>query len=195
MTVSSEGDQPLFTNISAENESSTEPTELESLCINCHENGVTKLLLTRIPHYKEIILMSFNCEQCGFSNNEIQSGGMIQEKGLKIQVTIANERDLCRQVVKSDYATIKVPELELEIPPKGQKGEISTVEGILERTVSALDQDQPVRRHLDPEGAEQIDTFITRIRDTLSMNHPFTLEVDDPSGNSFVENPHAPGNA
>ena len=139
--------------------------------------------------------MSFNCEQCGFSNNEIQSGGMIQEKGLKIQVTIANERDLCRQVVKSDYATIKVPELELEIPPKGQKGEISTVEGILERTVSALDQDQPVRRHLDPEGAEQIDTFITRIRDTLSMKHPFTLEVDDPSGNSFVENPHAPGYA
>ena len=90
--------------------------------------------------------MSFHCEIFGFSNNEIQSGGVIQEKGLKIKVIIENERDLSRQVVKSDFASVNIPELELEIPPKGQKGEISTVEGILQRTVAALMQDQPVRK-------------------------------------------------
>ena len=67
-------------------------------------------------------------------------------------------------VVRSDFATVTVPELELEIPPKGQKGEISTVEGILARTVAALEQDQPVRRHMDPEGAEQIDKFVAKIQ-------------------------------
>ena len=65
----------------------------------CGENGVTRLLLTKIPHYKEIILMSFHCEHCGFKNNEIQSGGVIQEKGVRITVTVANERDLSRQVL------------------------------------------------------------------------------------------------
>ena len=65
----------------------------------CGENGVTRLLLTKIPHYKEIILMSFHCEQCGFKNNEIHSGGVIQEKGVRITVTVANERDLSRQVL------------------------------------------------------------------------------------------------
>lgn len=190
MTVSGE---PLFSNLSAEDANCSEPTEIESLCVNCQENGETKLLLTRIPHYKEIILMSFNCQHCGYSNNEIQSGGVIQEKGLQVKVVISSERDLSRQVVKSDYATVRIPELELEIPPKGQKGEISTVEGILSRTVTALEQDQPVRRHMDPEGAEQIDAFVARIQDTLSLKTPFTLELDDPSGNSFVENPHAPG--
>ena len=190
MTVSSD---PLFSNLSAEEANCSEPTEIESLCVNCQENGETKLLLTRIPHYKEIILMSFNCQHCGYSNNEIQSGGVIQEKGLQVKVVISSERDLSRQVVKSDYATVKIPELELEIPPKGQKGEISTVEGILSRTVTALEQDQPVRRHMDPEGAEQIDAFVAKIQDTLSLKTPFTLELDDPSGNSFVENPHAPG--
>jgi len=190
MTVSND---PLFSNLSAEDANSTEPQEIESLCINCGENGVTKLLLTRIPHYKEIILMSFHCEYCGFSNNEIQSGGMIQEKGLKIKVIIESDRDLSRQVVKSDFATVNIPELQLEIPPKGQKGEISTVEGILQRTVAALMQDQPVRIHMDPEGAEQIEKFVARIQDTLSLSSPFTLEIDDPTGNSFVENPNAPG--
>ena len=40
--------------------------------------GMTRLLLTKIPHYKEVILMSFNCDHCGLSNNELQSGGKIQ---------------------------------------------------------------------------------------------------------------------
>ena len=49
MTVSND---PLFSNLSAEDANFTEPQEIESLCINCGENGITKLLLTRIPHYK-----------------------------------------------------------------------------------------------------------------------------------------------
>eukprot|EP00090_Calanus_glacialis_P037142 TRINITY_DN6369_c0_g1_i1.p1 TRINITY_DN6369_c0_g1~~TRINITY_DN6369_c0_g1_i1.p1 ORF type:complete len:448 (-),score=170.81 TRINITY_DN6369_c0_g1_i1:80-1423(-) len=183
---------PVFSNLSADDINS-EPTEIESMCMNCHKDGVTKLLLTLIPHYKEIILMSFNCEHCGLSNNEIQSGGVIQEKGLKLTVTISNERDLSRQLVKSDYATLTIPELELEIPPKGQKGEITTVEGVMERTISGLEQDQPVRRHMDPEGAKQIDDYIVRMRATLKLAEPFTVLLDDPSGNSFIENPTAPG--
>jgi zinc finger protein len=51
----------------------------------------------------------------------------------RIEIRIRNERDLSRQVVKSDYATITVPEIELEIPPISQKGEISTVEGVISR--------------------------------------------------------------
>jgi C4-type Zn-finger protein len=45
-----------------------------------------------------------------------------QEKGIRFIVSIENARDMSRQVVKSDYATISVPELELEIPPTEKKG-------------------------------------------------------------------------
>ena len=85
--------------------------------------------------------MSFHCEECGFKNNEIQSGGVIQEKGVRITVTLANERDLSRQVlftivnaivyhresiqvVRSDSASVLVPAIDLEIPATGQKGEV-----------------------------------------------------------------------
>jgi len=170
----------------------SEPTIVESLCMSCGENGVTRLLLTKIPHYKEIILMSFHCEHCGFKNNEIQSGGVIQEKGVRITVTLANERDLSRQVVRSDSASVLVPAIDLEIPATGQKGEVTTLEGLLQRTITGLSQDQPIRRALHPDDAEKIDQYIERVEQLLSVSKPFELTVVDPSGNSWVENPHAP---
>ena len=45
--------QPLFKNIRGEVEE-LEATEIESLCVACEENGITKLLLTKIPFYKEV---------------------------------------------------------------------------------------------------------------------------------------------
>ncbi|KAI8431686.1 hypothetical protein MSG28_016158 [Choristoneura fumiferana] len=62
---------PIFRDLSAE-DPDPEVTEVESLCMNCHANGMTRLLLTRIPYYKNVVLMSFSCEECGYQNNEIQ---------------------------------------------------------------------------------------------------------------------------
>ena len=46
---------------------------IESLCMNCEEQGTTRLFLTRIPFFKEVVLMSFECPHCGYRNSEIQS--------------------------------------------------------------------------------------------------------------------------
>lgn len=66
--------------------------------------------------------MSFNCDSCGYQNNEIQSGGQVQELGIKFKVKLTQQTDLSRQIVKSDYASLIVPEIDLEIPPNSQKG-------------------------------------------------------------------------
>ena len=66
--------------------------------------------------------MSFNCDNCSYQNNEIQSGGMVQDLGIKYKVKIIQPQDLSRQIVKSDYASLNVPEIDLEIPPDSQKG-------------------------------------------------------------------------
>ena len=50
---------------------------------------------------------------------------------------------------------------------------ISTVEGMLSRTISGLTQDQPVRRHMDPEGAKQIDEYVKKIESLLTLTEPF----------------------
>jgi len=66
--------------------------------------------------------MSFECEHCGFSNNELQSGGQIQEKGIKIVLEIKDTSDLNRQIVKTDSTSVTIPSLEFEIPAYSQKG-------------------------------------------------------------------------
>lgn len=66
--------------------------------------------------------MSFNCEECGYQNNEIQSGATLAEKGIKIILNVQTKDDLNRQVVKTDYTSVKIVELDFEIPAKSQKG-------------------------------------------------------------------------
>uniref|UniRef100_A0A3Q3WYH3 Zinc finger protein ZPR1 n=1 Tax=Mola mola TaxID=94237 RepID=A0A3Q3WYH3_MOLML len=181
----------LFKDISADGDD-WEPTEIESLCMNCHENGTTRLLLTKIPFFKEIIVSSFSCPHCSWSNTEIQSAGRIQDQGVCYTLRVRTKQDLNREVVKTDSATTRIPELGFEIPPYTQKGALSTIEGILDRAVAGLEQDQPLRRAMEPEVADKIHEFVQKLRKLKEVESEFTLVIEDPSGNSFVENPVAP---
>ena len=73
-----------------------QPMELESLCVSCEENGMTKLLMTKIPFFREIIISSFDCEHCGFRNNEVQFGGTLPDYGVEILFRILSKADLNR---------------------------------------------------------------------------------------------------
>ncbi|CAG0919626.1 unnamed protein product [Notodromas monacha] len=185
------GDQ-LFLPLQAD-DGEPQVTTIASMCVECGKDGETRLLLTRIPFYKDVVLMSFHCDDCGYSNNELQSAARIEEKGVKFEVlTVRSRADLDRKVVKSDHASVSFPSLDLEIPSGSQKGEITTVEGILSRVVRGLKQEQVVRKIVEPENAAKIEEFIERVEKTLELSEPFSMILSDPSGSSFVENPRAP---
>ncbi|XP_056461721.1 zinc finger protein ZPR1 [Gadus chalcogrammus] len=181
----------MFRDINADDEDS-QPTEIESMCMNCHEDGMTRLLLSKIPFFKEVIVSSFRCDHCHWSNTEIQSAGRIQDQGIRYTVKIRSKPDLDREVVRSDSAITKIPELDFEVPAYTQKGSLSTIEGLLDRAVVALQQDQDVRRAEFPDLALQIDEFVNKLQKLKHVEEEFTLIIEDPSGNSFVENPVAP---
>ncbi|XP_060764687.1 zinc finger protein ZPR1 [Neoarius graeffei] len=193
MSVISEGRVRgvLFKDINADEEDA-EPTEIESLCMNCYENGKTRLLLTKIPFFREIIISSFTCSHCHWTNTEIQSAGRIQDQGVCYTLHIKTKEDMNREVVKTDSAITRIPELDFEIPAFTQKGSLSTIEGLLDRAVAGLEQDQPIRRATDPEVADKIDQFIERLKKLKDVEEEFTLIINDPSGNSFIQNPFAP---
>uniref|UniRef100_A0A0N4Z1B5 Zinc finger protein ZPR1 n=1 Tax=Parastrongyloides trichosuri TaxID=131310 RepID=A0A0N4Z1B5_PARTI len=182
-------DSTVFKDLSADDDQQV-PYEIESFCFNCHKNGVTKLMCTRIPFYKQVIVMSFRCEHCGFSNNEIQSGEKVQEFGTEIVLKVKEMDDLNRQVVKSEFAQIEIPELDLEIPPKSQPGEITTVEGILGRVKEGLEQNQVLRRVEHPDDAKRIDDFIEKLETYRQLKAPWTLKLKDASGNCYIQNPN-----
>ncbi|EDX02172.1 zinc finger protein ZPR1 [Drosophila yakuba] len=182
--------EPIFREINAEQ--TDEVVEIESACMNCFETGVTRLLPTKIPFFREVVLMSFKCDHCGHINNEMQSASEIQKSGIRIELQVRSVADLNRRVVRSDNSSISIPEVELEIPVQSQKGEVTTVEGIIERTIAGLSQDQDKRRIDHPEAAASIDKYIERLHSLKEVTTPFRLLLEDISGNSFVENPLAP---
>ena len=173
-------------------EAEGEITVLKSLCMNCEEQGITRLLLTRIPFFRDVILMAFECPHCGFRSSEVQSAE-VQARGCCFTVTLTTKQDLNRQLVKGEKATVTLPELEFEIPAGTQGGVFTTAEGLLDRAIENLNNTQTMRRAMDPEGADAVEKFLIRLRSLRDgESFPFTLILDDPTGNSFFENPCAP---
>lgn len=162
------------------------PTEIESLCMNCHQQGTTRLLLTSIPFYKDVVLMSFSCPHCHYRSSEVQPGGAIAAKGISLTLTASRAADLQRSVLLSDAATVSVAELELTVPPAA-RGRLTTVEGILGDVADGLTFHQAERRAADPAQAAAVDAFLRRLAATRVGVDPFTLTVRDPSGNSHIE--------
>jgi len=161
------------------------------------------MLLTVIPYFREVIVVSFHCEHCGYKNNDIQAAGEIQPLGSIYTVKCNSYDDLDRQLVKSEHCLISIPEYQLQIP--AGRGQFTTVEGVLSDTIRDLEHDQPLRKIQHPELFEKIGQLVEKLRlivpdldkdDTLDvkpmreaqgpMPH-FTLKLEDPSGNSFVE--------
>ena len=101
--------------------------------MNCYEKGNTRLLLTRIPHYKDVILSSFECDSCHFKNNDIQPAQGIEPTGVLITVHVTKNIDLNRQFVKSNYGIIRIKELDFEQEPLSTNGVLTTIEGSSER--------------------------------------------------------------
>ncbi|KAL8861710.1 MAG: hypothetical protein Q9178_001911 [Gyalolechia marmorata] len=159
---------------------------IESLCINCEENGETRLFLTKIPYFREIIIMSFSCDHCGFENTDIQSAGQIQERGAKYTLKVTEVDDMERQIVKSDIAILRLETLDIEVP--AGRGRLTNIEGVVCDILKDLEAGQRQRKKDDPDLWQKIDDLVQPLlKMALNQNFPFTITLDDPSGNSWIE--------
>jgi len=53
--------------------------------------------------------------------------------------------------------------------------EVTTVEGIIQRAIAGLEQEQPFRTICDPATAVQIGEFLTKLQNLKSVKSPFTM--------------------
>lgn len=170
-----------------------EMNEFESMCPKCEENGTTRLMFAMIPHFKEIIVSSFECPHCHELNRSVQFGGAYGPKKLQYHLQVRDRKDLNRQVIKGDFATLSIPELDLELGPDAQQGSLNTVEGVLQQVRDGLEFQQPARKALNPELHDKIEAFIARLEKYQSLELPFDLWLEDPAGNSYIEGVYQPG--
>ena len=146
--------------------------------------GTTRLLLTKIPFFREIILMSFYCDHCHFKNTEVQPAGAIQERGSKYTFKASQPDDLERQVVKSDTSVFRIEDLDIEIPPG--RGRLTNVEGIISDVLKDLEAGQQERKKLEPEIFDKIAEVVQSLIKLINSAR-FTISLDDPAGNSWIE--------
>lgn len=125
-------------------------------------------------------------------------------EGTVYTAKILDRGDLNRQLVKSASCSVTIPQYELTIPPSC--GQLTTVEGLIRDIVADLSTDQPLRKYQDENAYMKIQSIINSIKTVLDDDEedeevtgpkepkeksdtfpPFTVQLDDPSGNSFIE--------
>jgi zinc finger protein len=106
-------------------------------------------------------------------------------------------------MLKSDTAGLEIPEIDLVLQPGTLGGRFTTLEGLLNEIYSELST--KVFRTGDQfnsgEGQQGLDlgkdernfeTFLKGLKECMSASRKFTIVLDDPVSNSYLQNLYAP---
>jgi zinc finger protein len=158
-------------------------------CSNCEGMGAVQMCTSSIPFFKEIIIMAFICDHCGYRNSEIKEGGGISDKAKKITLTLTEMDDLNRDIFKSDTAKFTIKELGFDMEPGSLGSVYTTVEGLLVKLIDQLKANNPFGQGDSAMDKKYMD-FLDRLSEFKDgKNLPFTLILDDPADNCFVYSP------
>ena len=174
-----------------------EVIHFQEKCYNCGKMGELRMVQTIVPYFKEIILMSFTCDECGFRSNEIKAGGPIAAKGKKITLKVTNPEDMSRDFLKSETASIDIPEIELHISQGSMGGKFTTIEGLLQALKSEFERMHQFDlgdsiEHGNKDQKQKVLQFLQTLDMMSTGTIPFTIIVDDPVANSYIQNLYAP---
>lgn len=100
-------------------------------CSHCGQQGTNEMCEIDIPGFRRCIIMAFNCTNCGSRSNEVKPMGSYGDKARKWTLKVETPADLNRDVLKSDTASIIIPDLDFEMCMGTLGGLFTTVEGLI----------------------------------------------------------------
>jgi len=199
--VAAPEEQPLSSVQEEEQDASGEIVEAENeeiyvfrgVCSSCGHPLDTLMKKVLIPYFKDVLIMSTNCDRCGYRDNEVKSGSAISDKGKRIILKVEDREDLSRDILKSETAGLEIPEIELVLQQGTLGGRFTTLEGILEQIYEELSEKVFASGDAsDAEGRSSFEIFLGKLKEVKDAARPFTLILDDPLANSYVQNLYAP---
>ncbi len=127
-----------------------------------------------VPFFGRLMLTCVKCP-CGYKHSDVMVLG--EREPCRYVLKVEGPRDLYAKVIKSSFAKVTIPELGVEITPgPSSEGFVTNVEGILERV-------EEVCAALEGEAKEN---FLNKLREAREGRLPFTLVVEDRTGNSAI---------
>lgn len=157
-----------------------------TLCGECGEPGHNKMCTVTIPFVKNIIIMSFLCEFCGFKDAEVKGSNEITPKGKLFTLHVTNFNDLKRECFKSETASLTIPEIELELTNGSLGGVYSTVEGIIVEILNHLRDHNPYAGDDSNFYNEKMEWIFEKLEAFKDGKCPFTLIIRDLVDSSFI---------
>ena len=162
---------------------------MKSDCPVCKVKGSLELKTKteKIPYFGEVMESTVQCAECGFKHSDV----ICLEAKEPVKYTLKIDKNkMNKRVVKSQSATITIPELGLKVEPGPQsQGFVSNVEGILERF------DKAVKTALswaeDETSKQNAQKILEEIEGIKNGNHKATLIIEDPFGHSLIEDDDA----
>jgi zinc finger protein len=166
-----------------------------SNCSECHGPVECRMKVMDIPYFKEVVIMSAVCDACGYKSNEVKAAGDTGKHGTKISLTVSDADDLSRDVLKSESASLSIPEIELSMEHGTLGGKFTTIEGLLLNVYDEL-MDKTPFAHGDASTTNpqygRFKAFMQSLQECLELKRPFTVVIDDPMSNSYIQNLCAP---
>ncbi|MFX1520462.1 MAG: ZPR1 zinc finger domain-containing protein [Promethearchaeota archaeon] len=150
-------------------------------------NNSTMKVTTReidVPHFGQTLLYSSLCRNCGFRQS--WQYPLEARSPCRYTLYVSEPSDLTSRIVKSNTASIKIPELGFSLESKMSSDPfITNVEGVLQRAKSAT---QTLNSWAESqEEKEKIEKKLQKIEKAIAGELPFTLIIEDPLGISVIE--------
>ena len=153
-------------------------------CPVCNGKGTAESTTKteNIPYFGEILESSLICTSCGYKHNDVIC--LEQKDPAKYTLDI-NKSSLSSRVVKSQSATVSIPELGVKVEPGPKSlGYVSNIEGVITRFCDGVKQALTI---FDDEESQKNGLSILKKLDKLANGETkATLVIEDPFGQSNI---------
>lgn len=153
-------------------------------CPACSVEGIAKSIMKEleIPHFGKVLETTILCPSCGFRHSDVIS---LEQNDPAKYVLEINKNNLSVRVVRSQSATVLIPEVGVKVEP-GPKSEgyVTNVEGILTRFEDAVKK--AMNLFESEESQKNAEKVLKHIQDLKKGNGTATLIILDPFGQSNV---------
>lgn len=153
-------------------------------CPACGIEGVAKSIMKEleIPHFGQVMETTLQCPSCGFKHSDILA---LEHKDPAKYVLEINKNTLSVRVVRSQSATVIIPEAGIKVEP-GPKSEgyVTNVEGVLTRFESAVIR--ALKLFDDAESQKNAKSTLEFVQELKKGNGTATLIILDPFGQSSI---------
>jgi len=135
-----------------------------------------------IPYFGEIMESTLLCQKCGYKHSDT----ICLEQKDPVHYTLLIGKDkLNSRVIKSQSATLSLPELGLKVEPGPKsQGYVSNVEGVLERFEKAVET--ALSWTDDPEAMKNARKILENLNQVRHGEWQTELVVEDPFGHSAI---------